>query len=164
MASAEAEAALAACIDAQSLQLWTASRPVPAALGRLYLTRAPALGLRQPLRADGRGALRAQTQAACDEFVQRGRTRLRRFDGLFGRSGIAQLKVLAPDPGSRLFGGFVDPDIFVGLRLCWRDSLPFKATGQQGDIDYRTLGEELRREWDALLPGIRPIPMSEFET
>lgn len=149
---------LATCL--KKLVPWTPSRPSVAHVGELYLTR-KAFERLEPDN-DGRDKLRAAAKAAFDQYIELGPAAHWLFDDSWGRLGIAQLKVMAPRPGSRLVGAFVDPWLFVGLRLYWRDELDFKATGQKGLIDYRTLGQQTAVEWDTLIPGIRRRPMKEF--
>ena len=107
--------------------------------------------------------LRGQTEAACDDFIENGLPPRGLFKSTFGRTAIAQMEVLAPKPGTRLFGAFVESSrCFVVLRLMLRDELPFKPTGQIGIVDYRALGEQLVAEWDRLLPGVPRRPLKEL--
>lgn len=110
----------------------------------------------------GREGLRGQTKAAFDDFIENGRPPRGIFEESGGRTGIAQMKVLAPNPGVRLFGGFVHADCFVGLRLLHRDELPFKPTRQKGVIDYKALGQALVQEWDKLLPGVLRVRIKDL--
>ena len=145
----------------KKLVSWVPSRPVVATVGDLYLT--PDVYRRMIPADDGRDALRAAATAAFDQFVELGASAHRLFADSWGRLGVAQLKVMSPKPGTRLIGGFVEPLLFIGLRIYWRDELDFKATGQKGLIDYRTLGQQVATEWGALLPNFRRKPMKEFE-
>lgn len=147
-------------VHLRKLVVWTPSRPVVARVGELYLTR-KAHARMMPAN-DGHDPLRTTAGAAFDQFVEGGAAAHRLFDDSWGRLGVAQLKVMSPDPGTRLIGGFINPQLFVGLRVYWRDELDFKATGQRGLIDYRTLGQEAAADWDALLPDVRRKPMKEF--
>lgn len=140
---------------------WVPSRAIAAYAGELYLTKA--VHVRMNPANDGRDALRVATSAAFDQFVERGEAAHPLFDDSFGRLGVAQLKVLGPTPGTRLVGGFADPTLFVGLRIYWRDELPFRRTKQPGVIDYKTLGAEVATDWDALLPSILRMPMKDFD-
>lgn len=139
---------------------WAPSRPVVARVGKLYLT--PDAFARMAPAKDGRDPLRATAYAAFDLFVEQGASAYRLFDDSWGKLGVAQMKIMAPSPGSRLIGAFVDPLLFVGLRLYWRDELDFKAKGQKGLIDYRTLGQVAVAEWNMLLPDVTRRPMKEF--
>jgi hypothetical protein len=145
------------------LRRWEPSRPILARSGELFLARDPKLRVDTPwIQPIDREALRGATRAAFDQFIELGRARHGLFDPAYGRSGVAQMKIMAPIPGVRLFGGFVDATCFVGLTLFLRDELPYKATGQKGRIDYKTLGKQMVDAWDALLPGIPRLPMKDF--
>jgi hypothetical protein len=142
---------------------WDPSRPISQRSAQLYLSSVAKSRVDVPWLAPvDREALRESTRGAFDQYVEHGRARLGLFDAAYGRSGITQMKILAPVPGVRLFGGFVDANCFVGLRLYLRDELPFKATGQKGRIDYKTLGEEMVAAWDALLPDVPRRLMKEL--
>ena len=144
-----------------ALERWIPLRPIIDQVAQLYLTR-DARARMMPAD-DGRNVLRGTAGAAFDQFVELGTSAHELFHASWGRLGIAQLKVMSPDPGTRLIGAFVSPLLFVGLQLYWRDELDFKATGQQGLIDYKTLGKQAAAEWDTLLPGIRRQPMKDFK-
>lgn len=145
------------------LHRWEPSRPILARSAELYLAADSWLRVhaRWTLPVDNE-ALRQSTHAAFDQFIEHGRARRTLFDPAYGRSGVAQMKIMAPTPGVRLFGAFVDATCFVGIRLYLRNELPFKATRQKGSIDYKTLGEQIVAAWDALLPGIPRRPMNEL--
>ena len=145
-----------------SFTRWQPSRPITREVAVLVLAEQPMARIRTPWLAPDREELRGQTEASFDDFIENGRPPFGLFKATFGRTGIAQMEVLAPKPGVRLFGGFADPQCFVGLRLFQRDDLPFKPTGQKGVIDYRTLGEMLLAEWQAALPGIAPMPIEDL--
>jgi hypothetical protein len=146
-----------------TLRRWEPSRPILGRSAELYLTQDAFSRVEgnwtSPL---DREDLRQSTRSAFDQFIEHGRGRSGIFDPAYGRSGVAQMKVMAPEPGVRLFGGFIDPTHFVGIRLYLRDELPFKATGQKGRIDYKTLGEQMVAAWDGLLPGIPRRLMKDF--
>lgn len=143
-----------------TLTLWIPSRPVMAKPGSLHLTSG--VMSRMERVDDGRNELRVSASAVFDQFTELGALAHNLFDDSWGRSGVAQLKILSPDPGIRLIGGFVEPEIYVGLRIYWRDELDFKATGQKGLIGYEALGREAAAEWDALLPSVSRMPMKDF--
>lgn len=140
---------------------WTASRPISQVSAELILT--PTVYAKLAHVSDNRDSLREAARKAFDQFLELGSSVHRLFDNTWGRLGVAQMKILAPNPGSRLVGAFVDPQLFVGIRLYWRDELPHKPRAQSGVIDYRRLGEEVATEWDALLPGVRRLDMKDFD-
>jgi hypothetical protein len=162
MATHVADAGNPVDVTAQSeLRLWKPARPVVAKRGRLFLTEG--VYLRLAPADDGRNNLRSAATAAFDQFVEGGASVHRLFQASWGRLGVAQLKIMSPNPGTRLIGGFLEAEVYVGLRIYWRDELNFKATGQIGKIDYKTLGQKVASEWDALMPDARRMPMKEFQ-
>src|SRR4051812_24668230 len=99
--------AVAATLEAR-LHRWEPSRPILQRSAELYLAADARLRVASPweLPVD-RESLRQSTQAAFDQFIEHGRARHSLFDPAYGRSGVAQMKIMAPTPGVRLFGGFV---------------------------------------------------------
>ena len=142
---------------------WRPSRPIAGETAALFLAEQPVTRIGASWLDPEREGLRGQTKAAFDDFIENGRPPRGLFKATFGRTGIAQMEVLAPKPGTRLFGAFVVSACFIGLRLLHRDELPFKATGQKGGIDYRTLGQTLAAEWAVMLPGLAPISIKDLE-
>lgn len=164
MASEDVENALHGHLDAGRLHLWAPSRPLPAQVGRLYLTDGPLSRINsswhQP--GDDRELLRERTRAVFDQFTELGRVLIHLFDEAFGRTGVAQLKITRPRPGVRLFGALLDHDTYVGTKLMLRDELSFKVTGQAGQITYQALGEALETEWDQGLVGLSRRQLKEL--
>lgn len=149
-----------AAVSRGALVPWRPSRPVAAEAARLFLT--PDVRTRMAPASDGRDPLRAMASAAFDQFVELGTAVHNLFENSWGRLGVAQLKVMAPKPGARLIGGFVDPLLYLGVRLYWRDELDFKPAGQVGLIDYKTLGQAVAADWDAIAPGVARRNMKDF--
>lgn len=163
MSTDEVEKALERHIAEGRLHLWSPSRRLPRRHGRLLLTREALTKVGTPwLEPENREPLRAEVRAVFDRFSAYGRGLIDLLDPLYGRAGIAQMKIMAPDPGVRLFGGALDPDTYIGTRLYWRDELPFKPAGQPGDIDYKTLGQELRQHWEAELADLPRINVDDL--
>ncbi|GAL95936.1 hypothetical protein AA0312_2908 [Acetobacter tropicalis NRIC 0312] len=140
--------------------MWKPSRPITKTRAFLFLTEDVASRVNNPW--DERESLRGRTKAVFDDFIENGRPNYGLFEESGGRNGIAQMKVMAPAPGIRLFGAFIHPSCFVGLRLFHRDELPFKPTGQKGRIDYKTLNSELIHEWVTLLPSVDRIRIKDL--
>lgn len=148
---------------ARELRPWQPVRPIATEMAHLFLASQPMVRLENSGSDDGIEFLRGQTEAAFDSFIENGRPPRGLFKATFGRTGVSQMEILSPKPGVRLFGAFVIDDTrFVGLRLYLRNELPFKSTRQKGLIDYKTLGEELVKEWNALLPGVPRRPLKEL--
>lgn len=143
-----------------ALRRWSPSRPIAEEVAALFLAEQPTTRVDAPWI--DREALRGQAKAAFDDFIENGRPLRGLFEESGGRTGLTQMKVMAPDPGIRLFGAFVHADCFVGLRLFHRDELPFKPTGQKGRIDYKTLTSELIQEWEMLFPNVRRIRIKDL--
>lgn len=161
MSTNAAAAALSAAIAAGTLHEWVPTGPLVGDAGTLYLA-SPAHGSATSAWVPNLEPLRMKTHAMFDTFVEEGEDAHWMFDDSSGRLGIAQLKVMAPKPGVRLIGGFVDTVTFVGLRLYLRSQLPYKPTGQPGVINYRALWATALADWNKLLPGIPPVPMKNL--
>lgn len=142
----------------QEITVWEPSRPILHRSAFLCLTEQPRNLIERSWSDQQRESLRGKTKAAFDFFTETGCPPYIQFKKVFGKTGIAQMQVLSPKPGIRLFGGFIkNGSCFLGLKLLFRDELPFKATQHSGKIDYRSLGEALTKEWSRILPETNPF-------
>lgn len=140
--------------------MWRPSRPITRTVALLLLAEQVVNRVHE-LSAE-REQLHGKTKAVFDDFIENGRPPYGLFEESGGRTGLAQMKVMAPAPGIRLFGAFIHAHCFVGLRLFHRDELPFKPTGRKGNIDYKTLNSELIKEWEALLPNVTRLRIKDL--
>src|SRR6266545_4645334 len=110
-------------------------------------------------------ALRQEIMAACDAFVNDTIALRALFDEIGGRLGVAEMKILAPDPGARIIGGFLHETVFVGCSLLRRDELPYKRNGDQTThalIDWETLNRTTAKRLSELFgeePLYRPLSL-----
>lgn len=102
---------------------------------------------------------RQQILAACALFVEgRVPTRLL-FKCVSQRKGISEMRVLAPAPGCRLVGGFLDDSVFVVLGIYRREEIAWRhgISGNAQGIRWKAVIEAAEMEWKVLFPGIPPM-------
>ena len=103
---------------------------------------------------------RQETLAACSAFVDESAPLRVLFKVIGGRRAIAEMRVLAPNPGIRLIGGFLEQSVFVAVAMHFREEIAWKRAKTQppsGTLEWRDVQDAADAKWKDVFGTIRPI-------
>ena len=112
---------------------------------------------------DGNDALEIRRQkvlAACSAFVE-GKTPVRiLFKSLSRKKRVAEMRVLAPKPGVRLVGCFLDDAVFVVFGIYFREEIDWRGNRSPGPsalLKWKDIKDKAEEDWAALFPYLTPV-------
>jgi hypothetical protein len=97
--------------------------------------------------------------AACAAFVSETTPLQLLFKIVGGRNRIAELRVLAPKPGLRLVGGFMDERVYIILSIYRREEIAFKRNARASDglLQWQQIIEAARTQWETIFGEVTPV-------
>ena len=117
---------------------------------------------------DKNEVLRQSVVATCAAFVGGSTPSRLLFKNIGGRKAIAEMQILAPNPGVRIVGGFLDEDVFVALALYLRSEIAWKRgafSNASRLLEWKQVIELASHDWEAYLPDAnRMISLSLSKT
>lgn len=141
-------------------KVWEPSRPAFRRSGLLLLNPNVEERINKPSCGD-HDQLRAQSRATFDAYVEDGTDSHTLFKRICKKRKLYEIRILAPNPGARLVGGFINADTFVGVHFYLRDELPFQKTGQKGLITWAEAKEDAVNRWNAIVPNVPRVDIKQ---
>lgn len=101
--------------------------------------------------------MRQKILATFDQFISDAAPLRLLFKEIGGKKGIAQMRILKPNPGARLIGAFLSNTVFLGAYLWRRDALPYSADSEQTRLAKRSWRNAIADAETSLRVNIGPL-------